>query len=156
MFEFCLEHSPYHLLLMAGNALVQFEEREHQGIARERVRFKEPEHIDSKYCAESPSVKGNRGSAGKPLNRDQPFDIKRKSCQMATQTLNARVHYSEPRAEKNLLHLRPPGSVRIQIILKKVHQNVRARTGSAVSDQFVVYSDYREKIASSGCEECLG
>src|SRR5271157_3578609 len=48
------------------------------------------------------------------------------------------------------------GSVCIQIILKKVHQNVRARTGSAVSDQFVVYSDYREKIASSGCEECLG
>ncbi len=140
---------------MAGNALVHFEEREHQGIARERVRFKVPEHIDSKYCAEYPSVKGNFGSAYEPLNRDQSFDIKRKSCQMVTATLNANVHYSEPGTDANMPHLRPPGSVCIQIILKKAHQNVRARAGSAVSDQFIVYSDYRENITSSGSEECL-
>ncbi len=94
---------------MAGNALVHFEEREHQGIARERVRIKEPERIDSKYCAEYPSVKGNFGSACEPLNRDQSFDIRRKSCQMATETLNANVHYSESRTEENLPHPRPPG-----------------------------------------------
>jgi hypothetical protein len=92
MFEFCLEYSPQHLLLMAGNALVHFEEREHQGIAREEVRFKEPEHIDPKYCAEYPSVKGNFGSACEPLNRDQSSDIRRKSCQMVIETLNANVH----------------------------------------------------------------
>jgi hypothetical protein len=71
MFEFCLEHSSFHLLLMAGNALVDFEVREHQGIAQEEVRLKEPEYIDSKvlcrvpFCQEKSRI-GWRVAESKP------------------------------------------------------------------------------------------
>src|SRR5271157_3467594 len=71
MFEFCLEHSPFHLLLMAGNALVHFEECEHQGIAQEEVRFKEPERIDSKILCWVPFCQG-KSRIGQPASESRP------------------------------------------------------------------------------------